>query len=187
MKKLLSLALFLCVLCLSFAYADSSPVVSDGSPLEFDDFTLTPEPGMIYVLGENTPGKTIVTVYPLAASGDTATNLNFVYHGAPFDESVDYVDAHKEQIKDGVIKTAEAYGYSVTSLDYGDCVVSQFGEKPCVYFDGVTSVDINGTPLTICQRGYFLGSIGYEVSVTAADMETVDIVAFQLDAMLRWK
>ena len=187
MKKLLPLALFLCVLCLSFACADSSPVVSDGSPLEFDHFTLTPEAGMIYVLGEQTPGKTFLTIYPYAASGDTATNVNFVYQGHPFDESTDYVDAHKEQIKDGVIKTAEAYGYLVTSLDYSDTVGSVLGGKPCVYFDGVTSVEINGNPLTICQRGYFLGSIGFEVSVTAADMDTVALLSEQLDPMLKWK
>ena len=39
----------------------------------------------------------------------------------------------------------------------------------------------------ICQRGIFIGSIGYEVSVTAADPETVEQAAQQLEAMLAWK
>lgn len=187
MKKLLSFAIFLCVLCLSFAYADSSAITSDGSPLEFDDFVLTPEAGMIYTLGEKSPGKMIVTVYPYAASGDTSTNLNFVWNGAPFAESVSFVESHKEQIKAGVIQVCDTYGYTLNSLDYGDCLESNFGGKYCVYFDGVTNISVGTNTLNICQRGIFIGSIGYEVSVTAADPETVEQAAQQLEAMLAWK
>ena len=117
MKKLLALTVALCLFCISFAFAEN--VVSDGSPLQLDDFTLNLDAGMVYQLGEKNTSQVYLAVFPYAASGDGSTNFIFVPSEPRGTVTADMVNNGAEETKQQIIDNFTALGYTV-NLEFGD-------------------------------------------------------------------
>ena len=77
MKKIFSLFMALCLVCVSAA-ALAEATAADGSPVKLDGFTLNLEAGAYYQLGAKEAEQVYVTVYPYVAGGDQSTNFNAV-------------------------------------------------------------------------------------------------------------
>ena len=185
MKKLLALALILCLFCVSAASADTKET-SDGTPLPLDGFTLTPDSGMMYELHEKIAEEIYITVYPFAASGDTSTNLNLVWNGGTFTPTASEVDASLESVKDNIVSGLEEYGYTVNSWTYSGAVESAVFGESCISVDTLLDMSYQTVNIVVCQRQLYVGSKGYVITISAADTDTLDRVTETLSAMIAW-
>ena len=183
MKKLLALAMILCVFCLSFAHAETA----ESSLLELDDFSLALDAGMMYSAADKAPQVIMLKVFPFAASGDNSTNIGFVWAGAPFDASPETMDETREETKQGMIQGIEAAGYSADSVEIGDSYESTIGGEPCVACEMTTVMSFASLSAVIMQRQFTVGTKGYVITISAGDAEALDRATELLDSILSWK
>lgn len=185
MKKLLALVFALCLFCTSVAFAES--ITSDGSMLELDDFSIQLMSGMVYTVLDRTPTAVMFKFLPYANLGDTASNINFVWDGAPFDISVEDTNALRDVRRQNMIEALEAAGYKVNSFVYGDAFDCPIGDEPGVALDSDMSITYMSQTFTVKQRQISIGSKGYVISLSATDTETLEYMTEMLRYMVYWK
>lgn len=184
MKKLLALAIALCLFCTSFAFAEA--ITSNGDPLQLDDFTLNLADGMVYIPGTKETNQVLILLYPYASAGDTATNINFVPLGTNLDFTTATVAASAEASKATIKETLEAQGFTLDSVEFSDAVETSLGGAPCVSIDNTMDITYLSISMTIYQRELYVSGKGYMITVSASDKEMLDPLMELLDAMLIW-
>ena len=186
MKKLLSLtlALVLCVLCLSAACAEQA--VSDGTLLELEDFTLALDAGMVYSIGDKDSQNIYVTVYPFTTQGDSSSSIGFTWSGSAYMPTTDEVDANADKIRQSAISGYEAYGITVESLEFSPAVEYTVACVRCAGQDSVTRLVYQSVSLELTERQFFAAN-GYIITMAAADTETLDRLTDLLGSILTWK
>lgn len=185
MKKLLALAMALCLACLcGAALADAQ--ISDGSPVVLDGFTLNLDKGAAYDVGAKAAEQVYVTVYPYLASGDQSTNFNAVWAGTTGTITVADVRAEVPGLKEQMAKGFEEYGFTLNAIEYSDPADGTLAGEACVVLDSKLSLSLNGQTLDINQRQFYVGGKGFIFTISAGDPETLEGAAARLNAVLAW-
>lgn len=185
MKKVFSLFMALCLVCVSAA-ALAEATAADGSPVKLDGFTLNLEAGAYYQLGAKEAEQVYVTVYPYVAGGDQSTNFNAVWVGGAGTVTVEDVRAQVPDLKNQMKAGFEQYGYTLNSLDYGDPVDGTLSGEACVVLDSKMSLSANGMTLDINQRQFYVGSKGFILTASAGDAEMLGTVTALMDSVIAW-
>lgn len=185
MKKILSLIMALCLICLcGAALADAK--VSDGDPLVLDGFTLNLDKGISYEVGTKADQQVYVTVYPYYASGDLATNFNAVWMGGPETITVEAVKEQLDGLKEEMAKGFEQYGFTVGGIEYSEPAESTLGGEACVKLDSKMTLGMNGQSLDINQRQIYVGSKGFIFTISTTDAEALEGATAKLNSVLKW-
>ncbi len=185
MKKIFSLFMALCLVCVSAA-ALAEATAADGSPVKLDGFTLNLEAGAYYQLSAKEAEQVYVTVYPYVAGGDQSTNFNAVWVGGAGTVTVEDVRAQVPDLKNQMKAGFEQYGYTLNSLDYGDPVDGTLSGEACVVLDSKMSLSANGMTLDINQRQFYVGSKGFILTASAGDAEMLGTVTALMDSVIAW-
>ena len=184
MKRLLALIFALCVFCVCAASAET--VTSDGTMVVLDDFTLLMQPGMVYAQSEKAVNAILIQFQPYAGSGDTASNMNFVWAGGSFNVSVESENAERELRGKNMTDALNNLGYSVGGIEYGDAFDCTIGGEPGVGLDARITISYQSVTLVIYQRQISIGTKGYVISISGADPEALDKMTEMLDYMTIW-
>lgn len=183
MKKLFVLLLTLCLVCVS-ASALASAVTADGSALILDDFSLNLPEGEMYMQNEKKVGTIMLTVYPRAASYDTATNYNIVWVGSIFPMTTDLLNANKPSLEQETIAGITQAGYGIDGYTAGDAYDTTLHGEPCVALDTQMVMSLGEQSAPIYQRQLYFGGRGYVLTISASTAEDRDAVFAELDNIL---
>ena len=186
MKKLLSLALILCLCFLSLSSAEQAYEISDGSPLHLEDFILTPEPGMAYTMGAKVASTVMLMVYPNAASGDMGTNYNFVWLGGAVELTPADVDSLQDMLREQITAGYAANGISVNSMEFTGAVECEIAGETCVMLDITSELVTNSITVPTYQRLFYCGARGYSFTLSSVGKDALDQMTEQLSSALTW-
>ena len=186
MKKLLAFGIVLCVLLMSLALADGEEMISDGSPIRLEDFTLNVDAGTKYTISDKSAGEVLIIFYPRAASGDTASNINASWAGGLYDVTTDMLDSIRDSMKESIISGYKTAGYTVGSMELGNSFDFTLAGEPCVALDNLTNLSSGSISINVYQRLFYFGAKGYVFTVSAPDEETRESLCEMLNACLVW-
>ena len=185
MKKILAL---FAALCLLFSCTSAMAItVADGTALDFGDLSIALESGMYYESDAKVVNQVFLTVYPYAASGDTATNMNVMWAGSNFEVTTDLVRSNGSVMEQTMREGLEAAGVTVHSFKMDDPYEGTLAGQPCIFLDMITSVTYGSMDLDIVQRQFYFGGKGYVFTISVNDTQARETVTRLLESMLIWK
>lgn len=185
MKKLFSLVLALCLLCVCAAsFAETT--VEKNVRLELDGFTLNLNDGEYYQLNEKIANQAYIVVFPFYGQDDTSTNYNFVWMGGVYELTLEETKATLADSEEGIKSGLEAQGINVSNFNMGEAYEAKLKDVDCVAIDFNMELSALGQSVTIYERQFLLGSLGYVITVTAASPEILDAASDQMAQSLEF-
>ena len=185
MKKLLSLMIALCLLCVSTAFAVRR--TATGEPLVTDDFTLALDAGMPYELYTKRNGQALLVVYPYDdEQRSEITEFCFYWWGGPFTISADRLNNDMETAKKEAYEMYDGTNISVDSAEITFAVEGTLCGEPYISRDICTRISRGSDSATMIERQYFIGSKGYMLTMTADDPEKLDQMEDLISGCLTW-
>lgn len=186
MKKIFALLLALC-LAISVSAAFADVLVSEGTPIAFDGFSLNLSKDTAYEAGEKVKDQVYFIVYPYYMStGDSSTNFNAVWAGETEEITVRQLQNQLPSIRKEIEEGFKEYNITLDALVYEDPFESTLGGEFCLVLNAEMTISSNGTAFGMLQRQFYVGSKGYVFTVTGLDRETLDAASTMLDYVLAW-
>ena len=171
MKKLFSLLLALCLLCVSAA-ALAETVELDGLTFELNN-------GEYFVKGEKTD-QVYLQIYPFFSKGDGSTNITVSYVEGASSYTADQFKDAAGQIEEVLKSGLEAQGIQVDSVTMKDPYEATLNDVPCIAIEFEMQVSAYGMSLAICERLIALGKGDYLLAVTAMNQDDLDTATAQM-------
>ena len=134
MKKILSLLIAVCMVCLC-TVSLAEMMTAGAEPVQLDGLSLALDQGVSYKLASKVRNQVYFTVYPYSRKGDTATNFNCAWNGTVFSVTPSELKIEMEAIKQEAITGMEAQGirinssYDIDSNSYKFSAVAKFDSK----------------------------------------------------------
>ena len=176
MKKILALALALCLLCLSAASLAEAQITSEETTLDLDGFSLTLGAGEVYALSEKVANSPYLIVYPFYSAGDTGSNYNVVWAGEPFEATPESAKEEAASSEEIIRQQLEESGFTMANFTVGDAYSAQLNGVDCIAIEITIDISAAGTTITVYEREFLLGSLGYVFTLSAASQEGLDTV-----------
>ena len=179
MKKLFILMLALCLLCVSAA-ALAETGATEATKLELDGFTLELTHGELYTTNEKAANQVYIMVYPLYASGDTATNYSFTWVGGTFNKTVEDIQVEAVALEESVRAGLEVQGITMDSFAVEDIYETTVNDAKCIILDYELKMSAAGQSFTVSGRQLMFGSIGYTATITTLTPESREEITNQM-------
>lgn len=176
MKKILALALALCLLCLSTAALAELQLTSEATTLDLDGFSLTLDAGEVYMLTEKVANSPYLMVYPFYSSGDTGSNYNVVWAGEPFEATPETAREEAASSEELIRQQLEESGYTMEKFTVDDVYSAQLNGVECVAVEITIDISVAGTTITVYEREILFGSMGYVFTLSAPSKEGLDTI-----------
>lgn len=184
MKK--PVAFFVCLFLIFSAAFAAESYVSDGSPLQLEDFTLSLNAGMRCTLNPREAGKTLVTVHPYAAENDYAAEFMLLWEGGPLDCTPESLNETRDTLREDLASGLQGQGNTtVDSIGIGEAYEAVIGSEPCLVLDATVEFTAR-RKVTSCIRLIYFNDRGYIGRVIAETQEKLEDVTGLLDSMLAW-
>ena len=185
MKKLLSLALALCLLCAGAALAEA---VTEKTTLQLDGFTLTLLPGEVYQRAEEVVvNQPYLTAFPFAAENDLATNYVIHTTGEKTEYTAEQMKSILSGIEEGLRSGMEAQGIQVVSLNIQDPYDANLNGVSCVVLEYSMELSYSGVSMQVFTRQISVGSVATVFTLTAASEEDMDKLTQRLAEALDFR
>lgn len=180
MKKILSLLLALCLLCLSAAALAEKAQAAQNTVLELDGFTLHLTEGEAYEQSAKRVNQVYVTVYPGVAEGDEGSNYNFVWAGAPLKFTTDDINKLLEDFESQAREQFASMGVSLDSFSKSEPYEATLNEIHCVGIDMTLTVSAGDISVDIYERQLLLDGFEYIITLSAQTSEALDVITNKL-------
>ena len=185
MKKLLSLALALCLLCAGAALAEA---VTEKTTLQLDGFTLTLLPGEVYQRADEiVVNQPYLTAFPFAGENDLATNYVIHTTGEKTEYTAEQMKSILSGIEEGLRSGMEAQGIQVVSLNIQDPYDANLNGVSCVVFEYSMELSYAGVSMQVFTRQISVGSVATVFTLTAASEEDMDKLTQRLAEALDFR
>ena len=155
--------------------------------VELNGFTLHLKTGTKYTVKTKEGGQTEVTVTPFAAEGDTFTSYNCSGTGKERSVTVKTLRAKVPDLEKSIREQLAAGGSELDSVEASLVYEGTLNGEPCVIYDSVMNVRLQGIEIQACYRLCIATARGANFVVIALGSDRLEAAAAALSSALVWE
>ena len=178
MKKILSLMITLCLLCMSAATL--AETAKEATKLELDGFTLNLTNGEFYTVNEKVANQPYIVVLPFYASGDMTTNYTFAWNDGVFELTIEGIKTINSMMEQQLRTLYGSYGYTIDSFTIEDPYEATLSDTDCFVVDMVTVLSNAGQKAYTYQRQIYIPSIDHYITLSTTSPEALETITQQI-------